>query len=341
MHTSTISPATRRARGTIRSRLLVNAVVDPDEAAARLPRGLRPHVTSFGTVVGCCLLEIDRLRPARLPAAAGVRVRAAAHRISVEWDDETGASVTGVYVPDRRSDSRLAVALGGRWFPGVHRRARVDVSDTSARLSWPIDDDGRFGVSVAVLIPHDQPAVRPRDPIGGTCVGATLGVSRDHSGALEAVRMDPAHRNAREVVVESLDSAFISSFATAEAAPAYLIRTSTSPGPGVSSSDHRWPERLRRAGGTGSLGRRVADDFARVGYKCDPRARVPTSTTARRSGTAAPGRWATTLQGRRRQPRRRTGRPRPTGPNLELLKRSRVRPTRPPHSNRHRSCGCK
>ena len=62
----------RVIRGTIRRRLLVNAVVDPDEAARRLPVGLRPHVTALGTVVGCCLLEIDRIRPAYLPERAGM-----------------------------------------------------------------------------------------------------------------------------------------------------------------------------------------------------------------------------------------------------------------------------
>jgi hypothetical protein len=52
-----LSPVLRSplVRGVIRRRLLVNAVVDPDEAAARLPVGLRPHVTDLGTVVGCCL----------------------------------------------------------------------------------------------------------------------------------------------------------------------------------------------------------------------------------------------------------------------------------------------
>lgn len=48
----------RWVRGVLRRRLLVNAVVDPDEAAARLPICLRPHETPLGTVVGCCLLDI-------------------------------------------------------------------------------------------------------------------------------------------------------------------------------------------------------------------------------------------------------------------------------------------
>src|SRR5262245_36571416 len=92
----------RTVRGTLRRRLLVNAVVDPDEAAGRLPAGLRPHVTAGGaTVVGCCLLEIDDLRPDPVPARAGVALRAAAHRISAEWDagdDDGGAPVVGVFV---------------------------------------------------------------------------------------------------------------------------------------------------------------------------------------------------------------------------------------------------
>src|ERR671918_3138778 len=85
--------------GTIRRRLLVNVLVDPDEAARALPAGLRPHLTDGGTVVGCCLLDIADIRPAPLPRLLGTGLRAVAHRISVEWDDEFGATTVGVYVP--------------------------------------------------------------------------------------------------------------------------------------------------------------------------------------------------------------------------------------------------
>ncbi len=88
----------RAVHGTIRRRLLVNALVDPDEAARYLPAGLRPHVTRGGTVVGCCLLDIDSIRPASLPGNVGARLRAAAHRVSVEWEDDMGATTVGVYV---------------------------------------------------------------------------------------------------------------------------------------------------------------------------------------------------------------------------------------------------
>ena len=105
-----------------------NALVDPDECGPRLPAGLRPHVIEGGTVVGCCLLEIERIRPASWPPVVGRRLRAVAHRISVEWEDGGGRTVTGVFVPVRHTDSRLAVALGGRWFPGIHERTRIEIS---------------------------------------------------------------------------------------------------------------------------------------------------------------------------------------------------------------------
>lgn len=220
---------TRTLRGDLRRRLLVNAVVDPDEAASRLPPGVWPHVTGLGTVVGCCLLEIDRLRPERLPEVAGIGLRAAAHRISVEWDDGTDEPAMGVYVPARSTDSRLAVVLGGRLFPGVHRRTRVDIGVAPGGLSWSVGDERRpdeFAIRVAVSLPRngcDRSPIEACDPIAGACLGATIGLSPDHAGALEAARMEPDHRRARAVVVEDLDSAFISSFATAAPAPAYLM----------------------------------------------------------------------------------------------------------------------
>lgn len=64
----------RTIRGTIRRRLLVNALVDPDEAASHLPAGLRPHKVAGGTLVGCCLLDIDSIWPALLPLRRAVEV---------------------------------------------------------------------------------------------------------------------------------------------------------------------------------------------------------------------------------------------------------------------------
>lgn len=215
----------RPVRGTIRRRLLINALVDPDEAARHLPGGLRPHVVDGGTVVGCCLLDIDSIRPATLPAGVGTRLRAAAHRVSVEWEDEAGATTVGVYVPVRHTDSRAARVLGGRWFPGVHRRASIELNDDGRRLRWSVkpSDGTEYGISVEASITSASSSVMC-EPIGGTCLSAAVGLSPDHHGRLEAARMDPDHRRALQVEIDGLGSGFLTGFTTARPAPSYLMR---------------------------------------------------------------------------------------------------------------------
>ena len=218
--------AQRELQGVIRRRLLVNALVDPDEAARRLPAGLHPHVIEGGTVVGCCLLDIDRIRPAPLPSPLGMKLRAAAHRISVEWADGFGGTTVGVYVPVRHTDSRTARLLGGRWFPGVHRPANVNIVESADGLCWtvtPASSAVDFGVRVTVAIAKQSPSP-PCEPIGGTCLSATVAVSPDHHGLLEAAEMRPDRRDAQRVVIGDLASEFLASFSTARAAPSYLIR---------------------------------------------------------------------------------------------------------------------
>lgn len=207
-------------RGTLRSRLLVNAIVDPDEAAGRLPSGLRPHVTPLGTVVGCCLLDIVDLRPHRLPSRLAVSQRAAAHRISVEWEDDNGETTVGVWVPGRRTNSRLAIALGGRWFPGVHRPARVEVTARGDRLAWRVDDGTDFSIDVDAVI-EDAAAC---DVVAGTCLAAAVGLSADHHGKLEGARMVPDVHAARQARIDRLASRFIDSFETAQPAPSYVMQ---------------------------------------------------------------------------------------------------------------------
>jgi hypothetical protein len=216
----------RAMRGTIRRRLLVNALVDPDDAARHLPVGLRPHVIDGGTVVGCCLLDLDAIRPASLPAGVGTRLRAAAHRVSVEWEDEVGAATVGVYVPVRHTDSRAARVLGGRWFPGVHRRASIELTDDGRCLRWSVEPGDRateYGISVNASITSTSSSTLC-EPIGGTCLSATVGLSPDHHGALEAARMEPDHRRALQVEIGDLDSGFLAGFTTAQRAPSYLMR---------------------------------------------------------------------------------------------------------------------
>jgi hypothetical protein len=191
-----------------------------------LPAGLRPHVTEHGTVIGSCLLDLGDVRPSPLSPALGPRVRAAAHRISVEWTDVHGETTVGVYVPIRHTDAPLARLLGDRLFPGVHAAAAVELTDDGHRLGWsvrPCDDASPFAIRVRAEITASS-AAEPREPIGGTCLAATIGLSPRRRGQLDGVRMEPEHRRAHAVVIEEIESAFLTSFTSTVPAASYLMR---------------------------------------------------------------------------------------------------------------------
>jgi hypothetical protein len=63
----------------------------------------------------------------------------------------------------------------------------------------------------------------PCEPIGGTCVSASVGLSPDRHGLLEAARMEPDHRRVQQVEIDYLDSAFLARFTTAQPAPSCLM----------------------------------------------------------------------------------------------------------------------
>lgn len=200
----------------------MNALIDPAEAASVLPPGLRPHVLEDATIAGCCLLELERVRPQWVPRAVGVSTRAAAHRISVEWGDADAPTV-GVYVPVRHTDSRLAALAGGRLFPGVHRRAGIDLARSDGSIRWSVQVPGSAGFGLEVVATEADSSTTDRDSVGRACIDATLGLSPGPGGRLECVEMAPAHRLARPVDVESLDSEFLASFASAMPAASYLM----------------------------------------------------------------------------------------------------------------------
>ncbi len=122
-----------RMTGVIDRRLLVNYRVDPDAVRDILPGPLRPQLVNGVAVAGICLLRLTALRPAGFPAPMGLRSENAAHRIAVEWDDDSGTR-TGVFVPRRDSGSRVNVAVGGRLFPGPHGSAEFTVEEAGDRF---------------------------------------------------------------------------------------------------------------------------------------------------------------------------------------------------------------
>jgi hypothetical protein len=138
-----------RIAATIERRILVNYRVEHDALASVLPPPFRRALVEGYGIAGICLIRLADVRPAGVPRALGVTTENAAHRIAVEWDSGEGP-VTGVFIPRRDTSSRLAVALGGRAFPGWQHHARfaVEEGDGSYRVELA-SRDGDVKVRVA------------------------------------------------------------------------------------------------------------------------------------------------------------------------------------------------
>jgi hypothetical protein len=119
---------------TVERRLLVNYRVDADLIASMLPAPFRPRLAAGAAVARICLIRLGQLRPAGLPAAAGIRTENSAYRIAVDWDTPAGDTHAGVYIPTRHTSSRLTAILGGRLFPGLHQHARFHIHETEHQL---------------------------------------------------------------------------------------------------------------------------------------------------------------------------------------------------------------
>ncbi len=144
--------------GMIERRLLINYRVEPDVLARLLPEPFRPVLVGALGVAGICLIRLGDLRPAGLPSIAGVTSENAAHRVAVEWDGPHGP-LTGVYIPRRDSSSRLTAVVGGRLFPGAHRRARFSAEEGGGQYAVGFESlDGTGCVEVRAEIATDMPA---------------------------------------------------------------------------------------------------------------------------------------------------------------------------------------
>ena len=129
-------------RGLIRRRLLVNFRADPAVVQRLLPAPFRPKLYAGQAIAGVCLIRLEHIRPAGLPAFFGIASENAAHRFAVTWGDQEG-----VYIPRRDTGSILNHLAGGRIFPGEHHHARFEVHDDGHDIDFNMrSDDGAVRV---------------------------------------------------------------------------------------------------------------------------------------------------------------------------------------------------
>ncbi len=110
-------------QGIIRRRLLVNFRADAENIQKILPKEFRPKLQKGKAIAGICLIRLERMRPKFTPELLGISSENAAHRIAVLWEDASGETREGVYIPRRDTDSFINATVGGTLFPAEQNRA--------------------------------------------------------------------------------------------------------------------------------------------------------------------------------------------------------------------------
>lgn len=144
-------------RGIIKRRLLVNFRADPGVVQRLLPEPFRPKLHKGHSIVGVCLIRLEQIRPAGLPALFGLTSENAAHRIAVEWNGTDGQE-EGVFIPRRDTSAFLNRVAGGRIFPGEHHAARFTVLDDKGHIVLSMASRDR---AASVRVIGDECAVLP------------------------------------------------------------------------------------------------------------------------------------------------------------------------------------
>lgn len=180
-----------RFRSMVKHRMLINYRVDAEVARTLVPEGVRPQLVNGSAVAGICHIVQKNLRPSWLGAPVGLRVEGTAHRIAVEWDDETGTHA-GVYIFQRHTPSRFANLFGGFFAPGVHEHARITSSVGGDLMTLELGAE-RFSASAQIAIADEFRSELFGDDLRAASDffrAGSIGWSPDRAGNLEAIQIE-------------------------------------------------------------------------------------------------------------------------------------------------------
>lgn len=210
-------------QATLVRRVLIAFRLDPEASVHLVPGPFSLQLVN-GFAVGCISLDrVTGLRPRGMPAATGISVEHAAHRIAVEWN-QGGRAARGCFVVARHSSSRLTVGVGDRLFPGEHERATFEVTDHDSALRIKLESrHGRTSVDASVAVVADVPGgelFRSTDDAWQFFRRAAVSYSlRRQGGLLDGLDARTDESRVQAAVIEHVSSSvFRLDLATADAA---------------------------------------------------------------------------------------------------------------------------
>ena len=197
--------------GVIKRRILVNYRVAPELVCPLLPAPFRPKLHRGFAIVGICLIRLESMRPAGMPAFIGISSENAAHRIAVEWDE--GAAVReGVFVFRRDTNSLMNHYAGGRLFPGEQHFADFTVRDRDGHVGLRVRTDK--GTALVELRGHETTEL-PADSLFHSLEessrffeGGSLGFSLSKAGDIDGMKLVTREWTVKPFAVEISRSRF-------------------------------------------------------------------------------------------------------------------------------------
>lgn len=204
--------------GVIDRRVLVNYRVNPDVLQRVLPPPFHPKLVRGVAIAGICLIRLKAVRPAFVPNWLGVSSENAAHRMAVEWRDESGRLREGVYIPRRDTSSRLNSLVGGRLFPGIHHHARFTVHETADRFEIALrSDDGGTELALRATLAAALPKTSVFESLAAASAffeGGALGYSAtDDPRRFQGLELRCLQWQVEPLTVEHVHSSFFANTA--------------------------------------------------------------------------------------------------------------------------------
>ena len=195
-------------RGRMRRRILLTYRVDPEVARAIIPTPFRPQLVDGSAVAGICMIALTDLRPGCVRPRIGISTENTAHRFAVEWDE--GASPrTGVYVTERHTSGLVPVLGGGRFFPGMQRRARFDVEESDSRFRVRMRaSDASVSADVEVSERWDSTLFPTIEDASAFYRNGAIGWSPRRGGGAEGLELTSSRWAVRAATVNDVTSSF-------------------------------------------------------------------------------------------------------------------------------------
>lgn len=178
-----------------------------------LPAPFRPKLHEGYAIAGICLIRLEQMRPAALPALGGLASENAAHRIAVLWKDANGERREGVYISRRDTGSWLNHFTGGRIFPGEHHLADFVVEDNRGHVAMTIRArDGGMSIDLRAHESNTLPASSCFKSLADSSAffeGGSVGYSvTGDCCRLDGIRLETDGWQVRPLAIEHVKSSF-------------------------------------------------------------------------------------------------------------------------------------